>query len=227
MGVADLASPHRAASPRLSGTYPRPQCPSREPKPHNVRSHVVSRRSFHRRSTGPLTRAVCPGQRVLTTSFATRKSRVQIPPVPLNALVRALSASPQRSRFVPSCDPVCHRRATGSDVESTSLPARCSLLHTSHQVTWRGQETRIRGVLRSPDQSGLGDGEPRLRNKRTLPVTGRVIWVIWCREGAHYALSGREASQRNCLTLRDLRSDTFSDLDEVVRYWVSFLSVGS
>ena len=49
--------------------------------------HLVSRRSSHSRATGPLVRAVAPGQRALTASFAARGSRVQIPSAPLNALV--------------------------------------------------------------------------------------------------------------------------------------------
>jgi hypothetical protein len=40
-----------------------------------------------------------PGHSALTTFFATRKSRVQIPPAPLKALVRAISARPKRSHF--------------------------------------------------------------------------------------------------------------------------------
>jgi len=54
-------------------------------------SHGASRRS-HSRSTNPEPEAVTPGHRVLTASFATRKSRVQIPPAPKNALVRAMLA---------------------------------------------------------------------------------------------------------------------------------------
>jgi len=53
-------------------------------------SHIISRPSPHSRSTSRRMDAVCPGQRVLTASFAARKSRVQIPPAPLNALVRAI-----------------------------------------------------------------------------------------------------------------------------------------
>jgi len=40
-------------------------------------------------------RAVSPGQRALTASFATRRSGVQISPAPRNALVRAFSCRPQ------------------------------------------------------------------------------------------------------------------------------------
>ena len=58
-----------------------------------VTSDDVSRRSFHSRATDRPTGAVSPGQSVLTASFATRKSGVQIPPAPLNALVRTNSAS--------------------------------------------------------------------------------------------------------------------------------------
>jgi hypothetical protein len=57
--------------------------------------------------------------------------------------------------------------------------------------------------------------------------------VIWGRED-NYALSGREADLGSVSLLRgiasgseDFASDTFSDLDEVVSYSVSFLSVGS
>jgi len=55
-------------------------------------SHVASRRLPHGCPTDPQRPTVSPGQGALTASFATRKSRVQIPPAPLNALVRALSA---------------------------------------------------------------------------------------------------------------------------------------
>jgi hypothetical protein len=58
-------------------------------------SHPVSRRSCHSRATSPESKAITPGHGVLTASFATRGSRVQIPSAPLNALVRAISARPR------------------------------------------------------------------------------------------------------------------------------------
>jgi hypothetical protein len=65
-----------------------------------VKSHHVSRGWSHSRATGPRMRAVFPGHSGWTTSFATRKSRVQIPSAPLNALVRAISVRPPRlARF--------------------------------------------------------------------------------------------------------------------------------
>jgi hypothetical protein len=58
-----------------------------EPKPHITSSHNVSPRSPHSRSTDPPTCAVSPGHSVLTASFATRGSRVQIPSAPRFCLV--------------------------------------------------------------------------------------------------------------------------------------------
>jgi hypothetical protein len=55
-------------------------------------SHVTSLRSLHSRPTRPWMRSISPGHSVLTASFATRGSRVQIPSAPLNTLVRAISA---------------------------------------------------------------------------------------------------------------------------------------
>ena len=70
-----------------------------------TRSHDISFRSVHKRATDPPTRAVAPGQRVLTASFATRGSRVQIPSAPLIPLVRAISGLPVTlDRDSRSCD---------------------------------------------------------------------------------------------------------------------------
>ena len=54
-------------------------------------THDPSRRWLHSRPTNPPDRSVSPGQSVLTTSFATRGSRVKIPSAPPNALVRTFS----------------------------------------------------------------------------------------------------------------------------------------
>ena len=99
-------------------------------------SHDVSRRSTHSRPTGPDWGPVSPGQTVLTTSFATRRPRVQIPPAPLNALVRAISSSPKRSRAVPFCHPVLHRRATGLRLEHLAADDVFKLVH--HPIRARG-----------------------------------------------------------------------------------------
>jgi len=57
-------------------------------------SHEVSPRSLHSRPTDLETTAVSPGQRVLTASFATRGSRVQIPSAPqIDYLVRLANSA--------------------------------------------------------------------------------------------------------------------------------------
>ena len=67
------AGKHRSARPQAVSA------------PALTMSHGVSLRSPHNRSTRLWMWSVSPGQRVLTTSFATRGSRVQIPSAPLDA----------------------------------------------------------------------------------------------------------------------------------------------
>jgi hypothetical protein len=84
--VPKLSGTYRSRVPKLSGTY-RSHSVHHEPKPHITSSHNVSPRSPHSRSTDPPTCAVSPGHSVLTASFATRGSRVQIPSAPRFCLV--------------------------------------------------------------------------------------------------------------------------------------------
>ena len=105
----------------------------------------VSRGSFHSRSTRRSDEPEPPGQSVLAASFATRRPRVQIPPAPLNALVRAISSSPKRSRAVPFCHPVLHRRATGLRLEHLAADDVFKLVH--HPIRARGVGFRLLGPI--------------------------------------------------------------------------------
>ena len=135
-----------------------------------TRSHVASRRSTHSRPTDPDLGPVSPGQSGLTASFATRKSRVQIPPAPLNALVRAIL---QRARMS-VCPLPRLRRPTEAPLAhgngSTSLAARC-FLPTSRIRHERGLDCLERnseleagldkGLPLSPRVGGNGQSEPQ------------------------------------------------------------------
>jgi hypothetical protein len=82
-----LVAPILGAGPNW-GTNPTAGCVSARVL---TTPHDTSRRSAHSRSTNPPDTSVSPGQRVLTTSFATRGSRVQIPSAPPLALVKGVS----------------------------------------------------------------------------------------------------------------------------------------
>ena len=81
-------------------------------------THDISRPSAHSRPTNHQSDIVSPGQRVLTTSFATRRSRVQIPSAPPFSLVRAISASAPRNQTRRSEVP----RSTEGPQDSTCYP---------------------------------------------------------------------------------------------------------
>ncbi len=62
-------------------------------------SREVSRRSAHGDPTNPRIGLITPGHSVLTASFATKGSRVQIPSAPLKALVMEVFLPVPNERF--------------------------------------------------------------------------------------------------------------------------------
>ena len=129
-------------------------------------THDTSRRSLHSRPTDPHCGLVSPGQRVLTTSFATRKSRVQIPPAPRIALVRAIVGVCASVCSVDSVVPPLHGRPTDSSREAPrNLRGAFSL--------------RLTSVVRDVRARVADAGNRRFGSRTDGPPGVRVASAYW------------------------------------------------
>jgi hypothetical protein len=100
-------------------------------------SHDTSRRSPHSRPTDQRPGVASPGKRVLTASFATRASRVQIPSAPLTTLVRAYERVRKATVWARSV----MRRATNAPQDRALEPLFSDEVH-SHSVLHRSTSAR-------------------------------------------------------------------------------------
>jgi hypothetical protein len=134
-------------------------------------SHPVSRRSCHSRATSPESKAITPGHGVLTASFATRGSRVQIPSAPLIRLV-LVEEMPEPDLGPPSGFGLMrhtprHRCATELTPKSTSFDARRFLTQSHINQPPRPSLPRLPW-----DHAGARTSTSHRKRRSTGPTSG-------------------------------------------------------